>query len=229
MSGVGFDPGGSMTFRSPFTCAVAAILSGQIAGAAFLQESASALPAAPNLTGLEKSEPFGDLFHLQQYSNSSSESEGEGESGNYAAQDVDDRITRGVVTMITRGTGDCQSDIQPEYRLDCLRIVLARTASTIERRQGYRQAARDLRNLSRKLDGIVAKYQDAGAPGVSKGQSRFRAVAEASLAQANREAAAAIDETVTKLLRSAGNSEKRKAHYSQIATAVGSTKRLLRS
>lgn len=143
--------------------------------------------------------------------------------------DLSDRVTRGVVWMIANGGSECRDTLRPEYRFDCLRIALARAASTIDNRPNYRAAARELRSLSRKLDGIVTRYQDTSAPRIKKGRTSYRAVAKASLAQANREAAAAIDETVTKLLRSAGNSEKRKVHYAQIATAVGSTKRLLRS
>ncbi len=122
-----------------------------------------------------------------------------------------------------------QSLAPAEYRFDCLRNVLGRAASTIENRPNYRDAARELRSLSRKLDGIVSKYQDRSAPRAAVGQRTYRAVSSANLEQARREASEAIDESVTKLLRSAGNSEKRKTHYSQIATAVGSTKRLLRS
>jgi len=142
---------------------------------------------------------------------------------------LNDGVTRGVVWMISNESSACKDTLRPEYRFDCLKIALARAASTIENRPNYRQAARELRSLSRKLDGIVTRYRDTSAPRVTEGRRSYRAVSKANLAQANREAAAAIDETVTKLLRSAGNSEKRKIHYSQIATAVGSTKRLLRS
>lgn len=142
---------------------------------------------------------------------------------------LSDGVTRGVAWLISNGASECKDTLRPEYRIDCLRIALARAASTIDNRPQYRQAARELRSLSRKLEGIVNKYQDRSAPRATKGRTSYRAVSKANQAQANREAAAAIDETVTKLLRSAGNSEKRKIHYSQIATAVGSTKRLLRS
>ncbi|WP_422378443.1 hypothetical protein [Roseibium sp.] len=227
-----------MTFGSRIACSLALALAGNTIGAALSPDRASALPAAPNLTFLESHDPLSGLFHLQQYNDSTESSPAEPSyDPDRSERDprlsnnpgLDDGIARGVASLITRGSNECRSGIRPEYRFDCLKNVLARAASTIDNRPGYREAARELRSLSRKLDGIVSKYQDTGAPRAKKGRRSYRAVAQESLARANREAAAAIDETVTKLLRSAGNSEKRKAHYSQIATAVGSTKRLLRS
>ena len=228
-----------MTYRTFFASSIALALAGQMVGVALVPDQAKAVPVAPDLTRLDVFDPYLSLRHLQQYSNETETSSSPEQSydSNRSERDpnlsrsegLDDGIARGVAAIILRGSNECESGIRPEYRFDCLKNVLARAASTIDNRPGYREAARDLRSLSRKLDGIVAKYQDTSAPRVSKGRRSYRAVAKASLAQANRDAAAAIDETVTKLLRSAGNSEKRKAHYSQIATAVGSTKRLLRS
>ncbi|ASP34724.1 hypothetical protein CHH27_16985 [Labrenzia sp. VG12] len=214
-------------------------MAGNAVAAVLSPDKADALPVAPSLTLPDTYDPLAGLFHLQQYNDSSTESTPSEPSYDPDRSERDPRlsnnpglndgIARGVASLITRGSNECQSGIRPEYRFDCLKNVLARAASTIDNRPGYREAARELRSLSRKLDGIVSKYQDTGAPRAKKGRRSYRAVAQESLARANREAAAAIDETVTKLLRSAGNSEKRKAHYSQIATAVGSTKRLLRS
>jgi|GEM_PF-3188064 len=143
--------------------------------------------------------------------------------------DFDDQTTRGVSGLIDRGVVECAQSLRPEYRIDCLRNLLARAASVIENRPNYRDAARDLRALSRQLDDIVERYQDTNAPRATVKQRSYRAVAQASLDEANREATAAVEETMTKLLRSAGNSEKRKIHYAQISRAVGSTKTLLRS
>lgn len=215
---------------------VSALVAAAFAATAALPAQA-ALPAGQAAPGLE---PAGlqELLLLAQYNDSTSEtsshstSDGLGDERDprlSTSYGLSDQVTRGVVWMIANGSSECQDTLRPEYRFDCLRIALSRAASTIDNRPNYRQAARELRSLSRKLEGIVNRYQDPGAPRVTKGRTSYRAVAKASLAQASREAAAAIDETVTKLLRSAGNSEKRKVHYSQIATAVGSTKRLLRS
>jgi len=189
------------------------------------------------LSGLPRADLAERLYQIQ-YNESMSEpshsstSDGIGDERDPRLSEsygLSDRVTRGVAWLIRDGSSECKDTLRPEYRIDCLRIALARAASTIDNRPNYRQAARDLRSLSRKLDGIVNKYQDRSAPRARQGRTSYRAISKANQARANREAAAAIDETVTKLLRSAGNSEKRKVHYSQIATAVGSTKRLLRS
>lgn len=226
-------------FGSRFCAGVAAaVLAGQIVTVAGAPAYAVAVPGGRVLA---QEDPLGAVLEellLAQYSSSMSrEPSGpsydvdrqERDPNLSASYDLDDRITRGVIWIIQNGSNECHSSIRPEYRFDCLRNVLGRAASTIENRPNYRDAARELRSLSRKLDGIVTKYQDRSAPRAAVGQRSYRAVSKANLEQASREASAAIDESVTKLLRSAGNSEKRKTHYSQIATAVGSTKRLLRS
>ena len=227
-------------FKSRFFAGVAAVvLAGQTVTAAVVPAYAVAVPGGQTLVQKDPLESvLEDLLLVQsQYSDTYSEPVGpsydvdrqERDPNLSSAYDLDDRITRGVVWIIQSGTNECQNSIRPEYRFDCLRNVLGRAASTIENRPNYRDAARELRSLSRKLDGIVSKYQDRSAPRASVGQRSYRAVSKANLSKARSEASAAIDESVTKLLRSAGNSEKRKTHYSQIATAVGSTKRLLRS
>lgn len=231
--------GGIMTFKSTITYSLAIALAGSVTGAVLLPGQAGALPATSHLEFLKNHDPLSNLHHRIQYYNDTSEpsysepsydpDRSERDPKLSAVPSYDDSVARGVAWIITRGSRECEGAIRPEYRFDCLRNVIARAASTIDNRPGFREAARELRSLSRKLDGIVTKYQDTDAPRAKKGRRSYLAVATESLARANREAAAAVEETVTKLLRSAGNSEKRKAHYSQIATAVGSTKRLLRS
>jgi hypothetical protein len=227
-------------FKSKFNAGlIAACMAGQFVAAAAGPANAMVLPVGPSPLPFEDGNALPKDLLLVQYNSSESMSSSSSSSSSYIGDERDprlsdseglsDRVTRGVVWFIENGGRECQSGIRPEYRFDCLRNVLARAASTIESRPGYQPAARELRSLSRKLDRIVTRYQDPTVPRVSQGRRSYRAVAKASLEQANREAAAAVDETVTKLLRSAGNSEKRKTHYSQIATAVGSTKRLLRS
>ncbi|MCK7615855.1 hypothetical protein [Roseibium sediminicola] len=217
---------------------VSAVVAAGFALATVWPVQAAVLPTGLSvLSGLPQTDLSQRLYRIQ-YNETTSEpshsstSDGIGDERDPRLSEsygLSDRVTRGVAWLISNGASECKDTLRPEYRIDCLRIALSRAASTIDNRPNYRQAARDLRSLSRKLEGIVNKYQDRGAPRATKGRTSYRAVSKANQAQANREAAAAIDETVTKLLRSAGNSEKRKVHYSQIATAVGSTKRLLRS
>ncbi|WP_269585370.1 hypothetical protein [Roseibium sp. Sym1] len=226
-------------FKSKISAGLlAACMAGQLVAASASPANAMVLPAGPSPLPFEDGKALPNDLLLVQYNSSESMSSSSSSSPSYAGErdprlsasdGLSDRVTRGVVWLIESGGRECQANFRPEYRVDCFRNVLARAASTIENRPGYQPAARELRSLSRKLDRIVTRYQDPTAPRVSQGRRSYRAVAKASLEQANREASAAIDETVTKLLRSAGNSEKRKTHYSQIATAVGSSKRLLRS
>jgi len=216
---------------------IATVLAGAMTTTLLSPVQAAVVPAGHAAGAIPVAAGLAEYMILAQYNDSTSETssyssgsiEGERDPRLSGSGGLSDGVTRGVVWMIADGGGDCKDTLRPEYRFDCLRIALSRAASTIDNRPGYREAARELRSLSRKLDGIVNRYQDPGAPRVREGRKSYRAVSRENLARANQEAAAAIDETVTKLLRSAGNSEKRKVHYSQIATAVGSTKRLLRS
>ncbi|POF34667.1 hypothetical protein [Roseibium marinum] len=137
--------------------------------------------------------------------------------------------TRDVVWLIMNDSNECLSGLLPEYRIDCMVSVFARASSTMEQWPNYWEAGEELRKLSRKLNGIVSKYADPNAPDVTEKKHPYRAVFKTNLARANQETVTAIDETVTRLLRSVGDSKKRKVHYSRIAAAVGSTKRLLRS
>lgn len=217
-------------------------LAGQLATAALTPAYAVAIPVLPE-TVLDKAvQAFPEGFLLVQSipegefsepaptpSISSNPYADERDPNLSTTHDFDDQTTSGVSGMIDRGVVECAQMLRPQYRIDCLRNLLARAASTIENRPNYREAARDLRALSRQLDDIVERYQDTSAPRATVKQRSYRAVTQASLDEANREATAAIEETVTKLLRSAGNSEKRKNHYAQISRAVGSSKTLLRS
>lgn len=217
---------------------IACLLAGQLAAMSILPAGAAVSPHDANHERV-KTERLGNYILLAQYNDSYSDSSPEDQTNDSGDGERDpklaatggfsDTVTRGVARLIVDGGKECENDTRPEYRLDCLAVNFGRIASTIERRPNYQQAGQELRRLSRKLKAIRTKYADPAAPKVTKKRRTYRAVSKANLAQANREAAAAIDETVTKLLRSAGNSEKRKTHYAQIATAVGSTKRLLRS
>jgi len=139
-----------------------------------------------------------------------------------------DDITQTIVLQLQRGTSECNS-LNPAYRLDCLRQVYSRAAGAAGNRPDYASAANELRRLSRTLNGIVRQNQDRKAGSHKQGGRSYKAVAQDALRRANSQAAQAIEEAATKLLRSAGNSQKRKVHYTRIANAVNSTKKILRS
>jgi len=139
-----------------------------------------------------------------------------------------DGVTGSFVNQIRRGAAEC-SRLEPVYRIDCLRRVFKQASGAGLNRPDYASASSELRRLSRTLNGILGKNVDRKAGKAKVGGKSYRAVTRQALRDANRQAARAIEEAATKLLRSAGNSKKRKTHYTRIANAVNSTKKILRS
>lgn len=139
-----------------------------------------------------------------------------------------DDTTNAIIRQLQRGAGEC-SRLEATYRIDCLQQVYSQAAGATNNRPDYAGANSALRGLSRKLSGIVRQNQDKQADKAKIRGKTYRAVARQALREANRQANQAIEEAATKLLRSAGNSQKRKVHYTRIADAVNSTKKLLRS
>jgi hypothetical protein len=124
------------------------------------------------------------------------------------------------------------------YRIDCLRQGIDMTIARMADRPENRDAKRILRRASRQLASIVSTYEDHSAPRLEvprsanprfKTRRTYRAVKRSALPKAMAKANAVVQEATTQLLRSAENSERRYAHYQQIAAAVDSTKTLLRS
>jgi|GEM_PF-4243684 len=139
-----------------------------------------------------------------------------------------DDITRAIVLQLQRGTDRCNR-LQVVYRLDCLGEAYAQAAGVAGNRPDYAAATSQLRKVSRQLKGIVRKNQDRNAEKAKLGNKSYRAVKRDALRSANQQATKIIEEAATQLLRSAGNSKKRKVHYTRIANAVNSTKKILRS
>lgn len=139
-----------------------------------------------------------------------------------------DHITQAIVLQIQRGSDRCDR-LQVVYRIDCLREVYSQASGDAGNRPDYSAATSRLRKLSRQLKGIARSNLDEKAERATQDGKSYRAVARDALRSANQQAARAIDEAVTQLLRSAGNSQKRKVHYTRIANAVRSTKKILRS
>ncbi|MBN9669700.1 hypothetical protein [Roseibium aggregatum] len=139
-----------------------------------------------------------------------------------------DDVTGAIVRQLQRGTAQC-GRLDPIYRIDCMRQVYQQAAGATGNRPDYAAANSQLRKASRALNGILRQHGDRNAPKAKQGNRNYRAVARTALRQANRQASQAIEEAATKLLRSAGNSKKRKVHYTRIANAVNSTKKILRS
>lgn len=142
-------------------------------------------------------------------------------------------------TAITRNVdavrNEC-ADLDPRYRIDCLRKGLIEVAQRIPESGDYAPARAIIAEAAAKLGEVQRKHADPAAEEKkSSGNARiaanrtYKAVKREELAEAMAEATKIIEEAETKLLRAGENSEKRAAHYQQIATAIGSTKVLLRS
>lgn len=149
----------------------------------------------------------------------------------------DKRDTKPIVRNIQSVNKEC-STYKKAYRIDCLAKGLDAVADRVRNRPDYLETKSELRRASAKLKKIVAKFEDGKAevlpnkPKVNprlKKRRKIRAVKKAARKKAMAEARKVIKETETRLLRASENASRRKAHYAQLAKAVGSTKVLLRS
>ncbi len=146
-------------------------------------------------------------------------------------------ITGKIVKDFDAVVQEC-SQYDPVYRIDCLKKNIDDIIKSLPNNGAYRDARKILTNASRSLDRIVRQNQDTAAPYQDKKSGanlrfkrhhRYRAIKRNKLQVALSQARAVMEEARTQLLRSSENSQARFAHYQAIATAVGSTKVLLRS
>ncbi|MBO0905805.1 hypothetical protein [Jiella sonneratiae] len=173
-----------------------------------------------------------------QTSSSSSRSD---DYGHYDGSDIvkilpgpDSGATQAIVRRIEDGNRHC-SELDPVYRIDCLRASYAWVAEEAAKLgPEYAEAAVILGELSSDLDRVVTENLDTEAPrarsprpAIRKKDTQYRAVKRENLAKANAEAVQAIDKAVKALQRSATG--RRAAAYQRIAEAVDSSKVLLRS
>lgn len=135
--------------------------------------------------------------------------------------------TSQVVAALNGGAQQC-SGLGAEYQADCLANVFKDAAGQANRAD-YAPAQQALNSAARRIASVVSANVDPAAKPVRKGFRKIRAVKKASVAKVNAEVRKIIAETQTVILRSIGNSNNRKIHFTRIATAAGSTKRILRS
>lgn len=143
-------------------------------------------------------------------------------------------LTRSISRNIAAAE-ECAS-YDPVYRIDCLRQRLLDIAQRIPKGPAYDEARQIVQQAAGRLGRIQAANIDRSAPRQrSRGNARIKAartytaIHRRNLDKAMVQARQVIEEAQTQLLRASENSEKRASHYRQIATAVGSTKVLLRS
>jgi len=146
-----------------------------------------------------------------------------------------DYLTHSIVKNISAANAECAA-YDPVYRIDCLRQRLLDIAQRIPKGAAYDKARQIVREAAGKLGRIQASNIDNKAPRIrSRGNARtketkiYTAIRKRNLEKAMEQARQVIEEAQTQLLRASENSEKRASHYREIATAVGSTKVLLRS
>ncbi|WP_075288796.1 hypothetical protein [Pararhizobium arenae] len=148
---------------------------------------------------------------------------------------LSDYATSGIVADIQAVKLECEH-FEPKYRADCLKQGYDLIAERIPRNSEYEPMRRIITRAARDLGRIVARNADYDAvqrPSSGnrrfKSRRRFTAVRTDRLQTVLKQAAAVVQEAETQLLRSSENSEKRALHFQRVATAIGSTKVLLRS
>lgn len=147
--------------------------------------------------------------------------------------------TADVVDALAAATQFC-SWLPPGVRIDCLADRLRQIARALPRggdyapvREALRDAARELSGIARAnaVPGVAPKRYGVRPPGggavIESGP--LAEVAPDRRAAANAAALAVLQRTETVLLRSTENSRARMVAYQEIATALDSTKVLLRS
>lgn len=150
---------------------------------------------------------------------------------------VSTRDTSLIVQNIQSVVADCKR-YDPVYRVDCLAQGLKDVASRIPADGDYSKARRIISKAAGDLAKLVRANADSSQPKLDapatanprlKRKRSYTAVKKEALAAVMKQAQAIVKEAATELLRSYENSDKRFAHYQKIATAVDSTKVLLRS
>ncbi|MBM7069040.1 hypothetical protein [Actibacterium sp. 188UL27-1] len=145
-----------------------------------------------------------------------------------------------LILRAVEESSDRCSGVPDIYKLDCLRSEFERIAQDLPKTGEYAPVQKTIARAARDLSRLVRSNRDTTKPRAvvqqsttaprqsSRGRS-FRAVQEPKLQQTNAAARAIVDEASTRLLRSAGNSVKRRAHFQEVAQVLNSSKVLLRS
>ena len=123
------------------------------------------------------------------------------------------------------------------YRVDCLAERFSVLSASIPKNSDYGEVRQVLRSASNRMASLARKNRSrdlprgrATSPGFSETTTRpLTPVNRAATVEVNRKAQAILAQTETLLLRSAGESRSKTLHYTQIASAIGSNKVLLRS
>ncbi len=146
--------------------------------------------------------------------------------------------TDGVAAALRQAARFC--DLIPErvYLIDCYASELRRIAQDLPPAGDYAKARAALNAAGKEMEALVKANLDPTKPplrvrsGGARPKSsarRLRAVTPAAAPRVAREAVEIIDRTQTVLLRATGNSDRRRAHYQQIAQSMETGTVMLRS
>ncbi|MEM7438926.1 MAG: hypothetical protein AAF393_04950 [Pseudomonadota bacterium] len=139
-----------------------------------------------------------------------------------------DSVTSKVTQPLEGAGADCRS-AGSAYLASCLSAAYKKAARAAGSRPDYSDARKILNDTAKKLDALARGNADKSAPKKRGKNGRYTAVKPQAVRGVNRTALKIVQEAETKLLRSTGSSQARKVHYQRIASAVGSTKKILRS
>lgn len=155
-----------------------------------------------------------------------------------AAQDANDATTQQVTDLIARGVRFCNALQQDAYKIDCLAYAYWEVAQDLPTTGDYGTVRQTLETTADRLTQIARANRAPDLP-VSKARrggndpkTTSRAltpVTPARLPQATAQASAVIQEAQTTLLRATGNSDRRRAQYQKISTAMETGTVLLRA
>lgn len=152
------------------------------------------------------------------------------------------RADPAISTSVSKSIGDsaafCDQLIDERYKIDCVGERLLAAARQLPQTEDYAEARAILIDAGEKIRALAKANQAPNAPvGPAVGKINNTQVRTRPLVPVKRErikpvaqqAAAILQEAETKLLRAAAASDRRLIAYAQIAKAVGSNKKLLRS
>jgi hypothetical protein len=130
---------------------------------------------------------------------------------------LNEMFTRKIVRDLKAVTSEC-GRYDDVYRIDCMRQGIDMIVASLPEHSEYDRAQSILRDASRKLGNIVARYADKKAPKLVpapnanpryKKARSYRAIKKIAVPDAFAEATKVIEEAKTRLLRSSENSERR--------------------
>jgi hypothetical protein len=152
------------------------------------------------------------------------------------------RADPGIASSVSKTIGNaavfCDQLIDERYQVDCVGERLLAAARQLPQTADYAEARAILTEAGQKIRALARANR---APNVPVGRARGKInntevrtrplvpVKRESIKAVSRQAANILQEAETKLLRAAAASDRRLIAYAQIAKAVGSNKKLLRS